>query len=104
MDPTACLRRIVEASRRDKTEYMEACEALASWLDAGGFKPDLKAAGLTKRIPGAGTQWAVWDPAPGTERWELVHYDHRGTRLASWELEESIMIEKLTPERILTLK
>ena len=44
MDPTACLRRILEAyDDQDFGEMADACEDLQGWLWKGGFAPVLDA-------------------------------------------------------------
>lgn len=43
MDPTACLRRINDATRIDSLDCREAIADLARWLANGGFAPDWSA-------------------------------------------------------------
>ena len=87
MDPTACLRRIIEASRgNDRAEYVSACEDLAGWLRRGGFKPELPAE--LRYIPGTGTPWRVLSPASDEYTvWTLVRYGTRGECLEAYPLE-----------------
>jgi hypothetical protein len=80
MDPSACLRRIIEASKSRETrmEYEEACEDLAAWLAGGGFKPAIPEG--MKYIPGTGTAWAIWSPIAGGDAvWALVRFSVTGT-------------------------
>ena len=87
MDPTACLRRIIEASRgNDRAEYVAACEDLAGWLRRGGFKPEIPA--TMSYIPGTGTPWRVLSPAPDEHTvWTLIRYGTRGECLEAYPLE-----------------
>ena len=83
MDPTACLRRILDATSRK--DFAEACEDLAAWLDKGGFKPSLVGA---RYVPGIGTAWSLLSPAPGRFRgWTLVRWDYDGSPARTWKLE-----------------
>jgi len=42
MDPTACLKRFLDASAdQDRDEAMEALAELGDWLNMGGFLPQV---------------------------------------------------------------
>ena len=82
MDPNATIRELMDC--QDAKRGAELCEALASWLNKGGFKPDMSTA---RYWPGTGTRWAILSPQYDTgDRWVLVNYTHKGERLREWTL------------------
>ncbi len=89
MDPTACLKRIISASRIDRDEYSDACEDLAGWLKRGGFKPTLPKD--LAYIPGTGTLWSLLSPAAWSiakDKWTLVRWNVDGSINSSYLLED----------------
>lgn len=86
MDPSACLRRIIDASLNDRDEYIEACDELGTWLRAGGFKPLLP--DDMRYIPGTNTPWSVMSPIYASDKWQLVHWAFDGRKLEAYDLED----------------
>jgi hypothetical protein len=87
MDPNTALRNALTASSPEA--FTEACEALAGWLRAGGFRPSMAAvADVLRYYPGTGTPWRVLSPAGDNDnRWELVRYNtHTGARVEAFGL------------------
>jgi hypothetical protein len=86
MDPNACLQRIITAARdNDRDEYIAACEDLAGWLRAGGFKPTVPEG--TKYIPGTNTSWTLLSPIGTGLPWALIRWTVLGGYAERYELE-----------------
>jgi hypothetical protein len=85
MDPTACLDLIEKAAWKDLDgeAYAQACENLADWLRAGGFKPTRKP---LQWIPGTNTPWTVESPIGLRSHWRLIRWD-QGEKVEAFDLD-----------------